>query len=94
MARKKDWNLILQEKHDNYSYAREFSNSYPIYIGRYIMGSNTTNTPAAEPIWQIKKLVFDASNNPVNEKWPLDETNTTDDSFSYVWNDRASLSYI
>lgn len=84
MARKKDWNRILQESNDNYKYKFDYDgNNNPIYIGKVLFGVGTD-----EAKWQIKKLTYDANNNPTDIQYP-----SGDDDFQYIWDNRVSYSY-
>lgn len=51
----------------------------PVYIGMAKIGSSK-----ADPVWQIRKLTFDASNNVTDIKWARGSS-----SFTNVWNDRT-----
>ena len=84
MARKKDWNLTLEEAHDTWTFA--FDNNAdgnPVYIGKAFKG----NSDKAQPVWQIRKLTY-SGQNVTDIQWA-----GGDDAFNQVWDDRASLSY-
>jgi len=58
-------------------------NNNPIYIGQAIHGASK-----AAPVWQIRKLTFDASNNVTDIQFASGSA-----SFGAVWDDRATLAY-
>jgi len=83
MGRPKDWNLILQESHDNFVTSIDYDGSNnPIYIGKAKIG-----TLKSEPSWQIKKFTWTGA-NLTDIQW----ANGTD-SFANIWDNRVSLSY-
>lgn len=59
------------------------SSGNTIYIGRTKPG----NAKSAAT-WQIVKLTYNANNLPTDRQWPNGEN-----SFRFVWNDRASYTY-
>jgi len=59
------------------------SDNDPIYIGEA-----APSTSKSDPLWRIKKITYDASKNPTDIQY-ADGTQT----FTKVWNDRATYSY-
>jgi YD repeat-containing protein len=59
------------------------TNNATIYIGKTKPGNAKTTAK-----WQIQKLTYDANGLVSDIQWP-----NGDNSFSYVWNDRASYSF-
>jgi hypothetical protein len=59
------------------------ANENPIYIGLAVPGTATS-----DPLWQIRHLTFDPSNNPTSIQY----ANGVID-FNFVWDNRATLSY-
>lgn len=57
--------------------------SNPIYIGR-----SPQNTPTSTAGWQIQKITYDGSNNPLTVTWA-----NNNDRFDQIWDNRASLTY-
>ncbi len=57
--------------------------SNPVYIGEAKPGTATS-----EKGWRIKKISWDASNNPTEVLWA-----NGSNAFAFVWDDRASYSY-
>lgn len=75
---------IAVEMQDNYQTLINYDGgTNPVYIGKATTGTATT---AAS--WSIKKITYDANNNPITIKF----ANGTD-SFDKVWDDRATYSY-
>lgn len=83
MARLKEHNQILQEKHDNYYKIIDEANSTTTYFGQCSMSSSHSQSA---PIWQIRRVTI--SGTQTTTDWP-----NGDDSFTYVWTNRASLTY-
>ena len=59
------------------------SDDDPIYIGEA-----APSTSKSSPLWRIKKITYDASKNPIDIQY-ADGTQ----SFSKVWDDRATYTY-
>lgn len=55
----------------------------PVYMGKAIAGANT-----GSPVWQIKKIIYDTSNNVSGIYWASGDT-----TFKFVYNDRETYSY-
>jgi hypothetical protein len=53
----------------------------PIYVGKAEEGSATSAA-----VWQIKKLTWDANDNPTRIQFASDK-----DSFTAIWDNRAAL---
>lgn len=81
MPRAKDWNLITQEKSDNFTKLIDEPSSTVCYIGRASIGTATS-----ESLWQIKRI--SVSGNITSVEWA-----NGDDAFNQIWDNRASLSY-
>lgn len=58
-------------------------NNNPIYIGLAAPGAST-----ADPVWQIRHLTFDGSNNPTSILFANGSLN-----FDQVWDLRATFGY-
>lgn len=68
----------------NYTLLLDYnSGSSPVYIGEAEPGTSTS-----EAKWRIRKIEYDANGNPISVKW-ADGTN----SFTKVWDDRATYTY-
>lgn len=59
------------------------TNGNTIYVGSTKPG----NIKSASK-WKIQKITYDANDNPTDIQWP-----NGDNSFSYVWDDRATYTY-
>lgn len=81
MVRLKDWNLILQESHDNFTSLIDEVSSSVTYLGKAQIGSATSDSS-----WQIQKI--SVSGTVTTIAW-ADGT----DAFTNVWDDRASYTY-
>ena len=79
MPRRKDWNVILQEKSDNYDSRMDTSDSRYIYFGKTVIG-NYLNID--QPVWQI--IRFDTT-SPGGFQYA-----SGDDSFTFIWDSRAT----
>jgi len=58
-------------------------NNLPLYIGRAIPGSATTDS-----VWEIKKVIYDELLNPIEVAYTDGNA-----SFSNRWTDRTTLNY-
>jgi YD repeat-containing protein len=68
-----------------YTWAFDYDvSNNPIYIAKAHRG----NSNEADPVWQIRRLTYDASNNVTRIKWANGSAN-----FDQVWNDRTTLTY-
>lgn len=68
---------------NNYTVKCDYDgNSNLIYLGKAQIGSATSSA-----VWQIQKFTYDGSNNFTGIQWPGGE------SFVYIWDNRASLSW-
>jgi len=57
-----------------------------------------------EPVWQIAFLTYDGSNNVTSIQWPLRkedpydsssaDTNAASNDYEFIWDDRASYTYV
>lgn len=79
--RKKDYNIITQESHDNFTLLIDDADSTTTYIGKTFLGNPTSLNK-----WQIRKLTVVGTVTSIG--WA-----GGDDDFNQVWDDRASLSY-
>lgn len=61
----------------------------PIYIGVARPGASL-----ARAVWQIKKLTFDVNNNVTMIQWPLRPDGSVSSDYEFIWNDRATLTYV
>lgn len=69
----------------HYTTALEFdASNNPIFLGMAVQGSGGKG----DPVWQIRRVTFDGSNNPTDIKYANGST-----EFNSVWNDRATLAY-
>jgi YD repeat-containing protein len=66
-----------------YTVMIEYVGGNPVYVGEAIPG---TATSKAE--WRIKRLTYDASDNPVTILWASGTV-----AFKHKWDDRASYDY-
>lgn len=55
----------------------------PEYVGEAILGSSKANA-----VWRIKRITYDASNNPTDVKWA---SGTSD--WDKRWDDHTGYSY-
>lgn len=58
-------------------------NNNPIYVGKADPGR-----PQSEKGWQIKKITFDASNNPTDITWASGTSR-----FIHIWDSRTTYTY-
>ena len=75
---------VSVEPQDNYMTALDYDSSGNlIYIGKANMGS-----AKSDAVWNIRKLVYDASNNLTDMLWA-----NGDGAFNNIWNNRIAISY-
>jgi YD repeat-containing protein len=51
------------------------------------IGKAAINSADSSAVWQLQKFTYDANGNITSILWPGDE------SFTYIWDDRASLAW-
>ena len=61
-------------------------NNNPIYVGKAAPNTNEDLSPTG--FFQIRKITFDANNNPTDVKWA-----DGDNKFDNSWSNRAALTY-
>ncbi len=59
-----------------------------IYKGLARPGSS-----AANPVWQISKLTYDATDNLLSVQWPQNTNGAASNDYQFVWNSRATYTY-
>lgn len=60
-----------------------------IYAGYARPGADTANA-----VWQISKQTYDANSNITAITWPLNSQNIASNDYEFIWNNRASLTYV
>jgi YD repeat-containing protein len=61
----------------------------PVYIGRAVkIGALTSDTS-----WQLRKLSYDGSGNPVRQQFPQDSGGQPSNAYDFVWDNHASYVY-
>lgn len=71
------------------TYRGEFSGTLLIYKGFARPGSVET-----DPVWQIAKCTYDASNNLINIKWPENALGEASNDYEFQWSARAGYTYV
>lgn len=61
----------------------------PIYIGRAKAG-----TGEDEAKWQISFHTWDANQSLTSKQWPINAENAASTDYEFVWDDRASYTYV
>jgi len=61
----------------------------PIYIGRAKVGSGED-----EPRWQISYHTWDANDSLTGKFWPEDADGAASANYEFVWDDRATYTYV
>lgn len=79
--RNKDWNIIVQEDHDNFTTKIDSADANTTYIGKAVFGTATTSAK-----WQIKKISISGNVTTISFA-------NGDDDFNQIWDNRSSLSY-
>ncbi len=78
----------LQNSYNDLAFQGEYSGTNLVYKGLARPG---TSTAAAK--WQIAKLTYSGA-NLVSVTWPLDSGNAPSSDFEFVWDNRASYTYV
>lgn len=60
-----------------------------IYKGFARAGAATSND-----VWQISKLSYDANNNITAIQWPQNSFGAASNDYEFVWDDRATYTYV
>ncbi len=86
---KKDRNHeLIQDSYQDRAFQAEYSGTNMIYRGYAIPG-----TPPSSPGWQIAKLNYTTSNLD-SIQWPENEGGRASSNYEFVWDDRASYTYV
>ncbi len=75
--------VALLVEDSKYTTALSYVGENPIFVGDALPGSSK-----ASSVWRIKKLTYDSDNNVTDIQWA-----NGSNAFSFIWDDRASLSY-
>lgn len=81
MARKKDWNQVVQEASDNYQTLIDSPDANTTYVGQALHG-----TVSSSSSWQLMKI---STSGNVN----LIQYANGDDDYKYIWDSRAGYVY-
>lgn len=58
-----------------------YSGTNLIYAGFAKPGANQ-----ADQVWQISKIAYDGSNNPISITWPVNAGNVVSNDYEFIWN--------
>lgn len=73
-----------QIREPQYTTEIEFdASNNPVYVGEAAPGIGTE-----EPSWRIKRIIYDASGNPLHVLWAMCNTN-----FDKIWSRRHDYAY-
>ena len=74
-----------EEEERDLTKAIEYDSSQnPLYIGEA-----RPNTAKSDAGWRIKKIIYDANNNPIDVAWA-----SGDQKFDKIWNSRGHYAYV
>jgi hypothetical protein len=65
------------------------ANGNPLYIGRAKVG-----VAEDEPMWQIAFHAYDGNDSLTFKKWPENSDGNASAEYEFVWDDRASYTYV
>lgn len=65
------------------------ANGNPVYIGRAIVG-----TAEDEPKWQISFHTWSAQDSLLSKEWPINSANQASVDYEFIWDDRATYTYV
>jgi hypothetical protein len=82
-------NLIQESYISDMAFQGQYTGTNLIYRGYGRPGSD-----AADSVWQICKLTYDGSNNITSITWPEATNGSASSEFIFVWNDRATYTYV
>lgn len=81
--------IVNQDSFLDEAFRGEYSGTNLIYKGFARPGTLTS-----APFWQIAKLAYDGSNNVLSIKWPLNSEGASSNFYEFIWDDRATYTYI
>ncbi len=80
---------LSQDSFLDEAFRGEYSGTNLIYKGFADVGTST-----AAQKWQIAKLAYDGNNNVLSITWPLNSNGACSNFYEFVWDDRATYTYI
>ena len=71
------------------------------FRGDYLSGTNLIykgfgrpGAPVTDPVWQICKITYDGNNNITAIQWPENTSGIASNDYQFIWNDRASYTFL
>jgi len=80
-----------REIHDSDSWTTfrgDYTGTNLIYAGFARVGAST-----ADPVWQLRKMTYDGSNNLTDITYPENASGNPTFDFEYIWDNRAALTF-
>jgi hypothetical protein len=79
---------VIQNNYGEYSFRGQYTGTNIIYEGKARPGAVETN-----PVWQIRKMSYDGSNNVLTILWPQDSSGSASSEYEFQWSARAGYTY-
>jgi len=79
---------VVQNSALESAFQAEYSGANLIYAG-----SARPGVPTSVAKWQIKKLTYSGS-NVISVTWPANASGVASSNFEFVWDDRATYTYV
>ena len=81
-------NQPIQDSELWVTFRGEYNLTNLIYAGGARPGSKTS-----APVWQIKRMTYDGSNNTLAVEHPTNASGVVSADYEFVWDDRAAYTY-
>lgn len=80
---------VIPESFGDMAFEGDYTGNDLIYKGFARPGSATSAA-----VWQIAKMAYDGSHNLTSIKWPEDSNSHASSDYQFVWDNRASYTYV
>jgi YD repeat-containing protein len=79
---------LIQEFFIEEAFRGEYSGTNLIYAGFARPGAGE-----GDNVWQISKIAYDGSSNPISITWPQSDRGAISNDYEFSWTDRATYVY-
>lgn len=88
VGRKSAQGDLIQEFFLEEAFRGEYSGTNLIYAGFARPGALE-----GSEVWQISKIAYDGSNNPISITWPSNDAGSASNDYEFSWTNRANYIY-
>lgn len=79
---------LIEEFFIEESFRGTYSGTNLIYAGFARPGADEGSL-----VWQIQKIAYDGSNNPISITWPANSMGIVSNDYEFSWTDRLTYTY-